>query len=40
MRRSVEDGVKHRFVTGDRLEALLKVKVTPFGYTLSFFSEL
>jgi hypothetical protein len=25
MRRSVEDGVKHRFVTGDRLEALLKV---------------
>jgi hypothetical protein len=25
MRRSVEDGVKNRFVTGDRLEALLKV---------------
>lgn len=26
MRRSVEEGVKSRFVTGERVEALLKVR--------------
>lgn len=33
MRRSVEEGVNSRFVTGDRVEAMLKV-----SYTSTFFS--
>ena len=28
MRRSVEEGVNSRFVTGDRVEALLKVSIS------------
>jgi len=33
MRRLVSEGVKNRFVTGERLEAMLKVRGDAFGFS-------